>query len=106
MLLHGPFVFYFIHEMKFRIFLKFDFGPLLKAFPANMHSFSSLTEPAVLLVFDLRPRCFNILIIVLKLTFIVCVFMFRIIHYYVLREQAGTLAPPKSDMHKVSATMH
>ena len=27
---------------------------------------------------------------------------FRIIHYYVLREQAGTLAPPKSDMHKVS----
>lgn len=27
--------------------------------------------------------------------------IFRIISYYVLREQAGTLAPPKSDIHKV-----
>ena len=29
-------------------------------------------------------------------------FICRIIHYYVLREQAGTLAPPTSDLHKVS----
>jgi len=26
----------------------------------------------------------------------------KIIQYYVLREQAGTLAPPRSDLHKVN----
>lgn len=30
----------------------------------------------------------------------------KIIHYYVLREQAGTLAPPKSDMHKAQVARH
>lgn len=30
----------------------------------------------------------------------------RIIHYYVLREQAGTLAPPMSDLHKAQVSRH
>lgn len=30
----------------------------------------------------------------------------KIIHYYVLREQAGTLAPPKSDLHKAQVARH
>ena len=30
----------------------------------------------------------------------------RIISYYVLREQAGTLAPPKSDIHKAQVARH
>ena len=34
-------------------------------------------------------------------TYLLPYIIFRIISYYVLREQAGTLAPPKSDIHKV-----
>lgn len=30
----------------------------------------------------------------------------KIIHYYVLREQAGTLAPPTSDLHKAQVSRH
>ncbi|KAL9983864.1 hypothetical protein ACROYT_G006107 [Oculina patagonica] len=30
----------------------------------------------------------------------------KIIHYYVLREHTGTLAPPKSDMHKAQVSRH